>query len=87
MSAHCWGPVLICIHRLKRPRMRRRRLYTTSNDPRRPRGDLRTTNRLDSLARPTTLARQKLTCADIGLEDGDQLEAENVQDAVAARDE
>ena len=29
----------------------------------------------------------KLTCADIGLEDGDQLEAENVQDAVAARDE
>ena len=27
------------------------------------------------------------TCADIGLEDGDQLEAENVQDAVAARDE
>ena len=29
----------------------------------------------------------KLTCADIGLEDGDQLEAENAQDAVAARDE
>ena len=29
----------------------------------------------------------ELTCADIGLEDGDQLEAENVQDAVAARDE
>ena len=29
----------------------------------------------------------KLTCADIGLEDGDQLVAENVQDAVAARDE
>ena len=27
------------------------------------------------------------TCADIGLEDGDQLEVENAQDAVAARDE
>ena len=27
------------------------------------------------------------TCADIGLEDDDQLKAENAQDAVAARDE
>ena len=45
---NCWGPVLICIHRWKRPRMRRRRLPMSSSDPRRPRGDLRTTNRQDS---------------------------------------
>ena len=37
-----------CISSGKRPRMRRRRLPTSSTDPRRPRGDLRTTNRLDS---------------------------------------
>ena len=43
-SAHCWGPVLICIHRWKRPRMRRRRLYTTSSDPERPLGSLRAKN-------------------------------------------
>ena len=38
------GPVLICIHRWKRPRTRRRRLYMSTSDPKRPRGDLRTTN-------------------------------------------
>ena len=47
-SSECWGPVLICIHRWKRPRMRRRRLPMSGTDPRRPRGDLRTTNRQDS---------------------------------------
>ena len=52
MSAHCWGPVLICIHRWKRPRMRCRRLTMSSSDPRRPRGDLRTTNRQDSTDAP-----------------------------------
>ena len=45
MSAHCWGPVLICIHRLKRPRMRCRRLTMSSSDPRRLQGDLGATNR------------------------------------------
>ena len=40
--------LLICMHRWERPRMRRRRLPTSSIDPRRPRGDLRTTNRQDS---------------------------------------
>ena len=42
------GPVLICIHRWKRQRMRCRRLHVYSADPRRPRGALRTTNRQDS---------------------------------------
>ena len=36
--------LLICIHRWKPPRMRCRRLHVYSSDPRRPRGDLRTTN-------------------------------------------
>ena len=48
-SANCWGLVLTGIHRWKRPRMRCRRLRTSSTDPRRPRGDLRTTNRQDSI--------------------------------------
>ena len=47
-SAHCWGPVLICIHRWKRPRMRCRRLPTSSTDPRRLPRDLRATTRQDS---------------------------------------
>ena len=51
-SVCCWGPVLICIHRWKRPRMRCRRLRTSSTDPRRPRGDLRTTNRQNSAGAP-----------------------------------
>ena len=40
--------LLICMHRLERPRMRRRRLHMSTTDPRRLRGDLRTTNRQDS---------------------------------------
>ena len=47
MSAHCWGPVLICIHRWKRPRMRCRRLCTSSTDPKRPQGHLRAANGQD----------------------------------------
>ena len=42
-----WGPVLICIHRWKRPRMRRRRLPMSSTDPRRPQGDLLGRDRQD----------------------------------------
>ena len=49
MSAHCWGPVLICIHRWKRPRMRCRRLRTSTTDQKRPLGDLRAANRQDSI--------------------------------------
>ena len=48
------GPVLICIHRWKRPRMRYKRLSTSSTDPKRPRGDLRTANRQDSGATTDT---------------------------------
>ena len=44
-SVDCWGPVLICIHRWKRPRMRCRRLTMSSSDPRRLQGDLGATNR------------------------------------------
>ncbi len=55
-SAHCWGPVLICIHRWKRPRARRRRLRTSTTDPRRPRGDLRAANRQDSIDAPAMAA-------------------------------
>ena len=51
-----WGPVLICIYRWKRPRMRRRRLHVYNTDPRRPRGDLRTTNRQDSADAPAMVA-------------------------------
>ena len=40
--------LLICMHRWERPRMRCRRLPMSSSDPKRPRGDLRTTNRQDS---------------------------------------
>jgi len=47
-SVCCWGPVLICIHRWKRPRMRCRRLRTSSIDPRRLPGGPRATNRQDS---------------------------------------
>jgi hypothetical protein len=46
------GPVLICIHRWKRPRMRCRRLPTSSTDPRRLPGDLRATNPQDSTDAP-----------------------------------
>ena len=52
LSTHCWGPVLICIHRWKRPRMRGRRLPTSSTDPRRLPRDLRATNRQDSTDAP-----------------------------------
>ncbi len=38
----------ICMQRWEPPRMRRRRLPTSSSDPRRPQGDLRTKNRQDS---------------------------------------
>ena len=55
-SADCWGPVLICIHRWKHRCMRRRRLPMSSTDPRRPRGDLRTTNRQDSTDAPVMAA-------------------------------
>ena len=48
--------LLICIHRWKPPRMRRRRLHVSSSDPRRPRGDLRTTNRQDSTDAPAVAA-------------------------------
>ena len=37
-------------------RMRRRRLPMSTNDPRRPRGDLRTTNRQDSIDAPALVA-------------------------------
>ena len=46
-SALCWGPVLICIHRWKRPRMRCRRLRTSSTDPKRRQGHLRAANGQD----------------------------------------
>ena len=48
--------LLICIHRWKRPRMRRRRLPMSSSDPRRPRRDLGTTNRQDSTDAPAMAA-------------------------------
>ena len=44
-----WGPVLMCIHRWKRPRMRRRRLRTSTTDQKRPPRDLRAANRQDSI--------------------------------------
>ena len=50
------GPVLMCIYRWERPRMRRRRLHMSSSDPRRLRGDLRTTNRQDSTDAPAMVA-------------------------------
>ena len=50
------GRVAICIYRWKCPRMRRRRLYMYFSDPRRPRGDLRTTNRHDSIDAPAMVA-------------------------------
>ena len=40
--------LLICMHRWKPPRVRCRRLRTSTTDQKRPRGDLRTTNRQDS---------------------------------------
>ena len=46
----------ICIHRWKPPRMRRRRLYVYSTDPRRPLGDLRAANRQDSIDAPALAA-------------------------------
>ena len=48
--------LLICMHRWKPPRVRCRRLRTSSTDPRRPRGDLRTTNRQDSTDAPAMAA-------------------------------
>ena len=47
---------MICIHRWKRPRTRRRRLHVYSTDPRRSQGDLRTTNRQDSTDAPALVA-------------------------------
>jgi hypothetical protein len=48
--------LLICMHRWERPRMRCRRLPMSSSDPRRPQGDLRTTNRQDSIDAPALVA-------------------------------
>jgi len=48
--------LLIWMHRWERPRMRRRRLHMSTTDPRRPRGDLRTTNRQDSTDAPALVA-------------------------------
>ena len=50
------GPVLICIYCWEHRRMRGRRLPMSSSDPRRPRGDLRTTNRQDSIDAPALAA-------------------------------
>ena len=50
--------LLICMHRWKPPRVRYRGLRTSATDQKRPPGDLRTTPRQDSTARPTPLARQ-----------------------------
>ena len=50
------GPVLICMHRWERPRRRRRRLHMSREDPKRPREDLRTTNRQDSTDAPAMAA-------------------------------
>ena len=50
------GPVLICIYCWEHRRMRGRRLPMSSSDPRRPRGDLRTTNRQDSTDAPALVA-------------------------------
>ena len=41
---------------MEAPRMRRRHLHVYSTDPRRPRGDLRTTNRQDSADAATMAA-------------------------------
>ena len=41
--------LLICMHRWKPPRMRCRRLPTSTTDQKRPPGDLRTANRQDSI--------------------------------------
>ena len=48
-SSRAQRTLLICMHRWERPRTRRRRLHVYSTDPRRPQGDLRTTNRQDSI--------------------------------------
>jgi len=48
--------LLICMYRWERPRMRCRRQPMSSSDPRRPRGDLRTTNRQDSIDAPALVA-------------------------------
>ena len=46
----------ICIYRWKRPRMRRRRLHMYLTDHKRPRRDLRTTNRQDSAGAAAVVA-------------------------------
>ena len=48
--------MLICMHRRKPPRMRCRRLPTSTTDQKRPPGDLRTTNRQDSIDAPALVA-------------------------------
>ena len=48
--------LLICMYRWERPRMRCRRQPMSSSDPRRPWGDLRTTNRQDSTDAPVMAA-------------------------------
>ena len=48
--------LLICMHRWKPPRMRSRRLPTSTTDQKRPPGDLRTTNRQDSTDAPAMVA-------------------------------
>ena len=46
-SSRAQRTLLICIHRWKRPRTRRRRLCTSSTDPKRPQGHLRAANGQD----------------------------------------
>ena len=48
--------LLICMHRWKPARMRCRRLPTSTTDQKRPPGDLRTTNRQDSIDAPALVA-------------------------------
>ena len=48
--------LLICMHRRKPPRVRCRRLPTSTTDQKRPPGDLRATNRQDSTDAPAMVA-------------------------------
>ena len=55
-SSRAQRTLLICMHRWKPPRVRCRRLRTSSSDPRRHRGDLGTKNRRDSTDAPALVA-------------------------------
>ena len=48
--------LLICMHRWERPRIRCRRLRTSTTDQKRPPGDLRATNRQDAIDAPALVA-------------------------------